>query len=297
LKTKQLQLDTKALLFLSPFLILYLVFTIFPIFKGIQMSLYKWTLIKKMDFVGLGNYATMMKDSKFWEAVGNTSYFVILSTPTMLVLALLLAVIANRKTRMQKFYRSVFFLPSVLSVAVAAYLGLFTFQPYTGLVNNVLKLVGLLADDKEIFWLSQTQLVFFSVTLITLWWTVGVNFILYLSAMQDIPEDIYEAGKLDGANGSQLFWKITLPMLGPITKTILMLQIIASYKVFAQFWIYTKGGPGTTTRPIIQYIYEEGFRTNNMGYAAAMSYALFAILLILSAIQLKLNSKKGEVQI
>jgi multiple sugar transport system permease protein len=297
LKTKQLQLDMKALLFLLPFLILYLIFTILPIFKGIQMSLYKWTLIKKMDFVGFGNYATMMKDSKFWEAVGNTSYFVILSTPTMLVLALLLAVIANRKTRMQKFYRSVFFLPSVLSVAVAAYLGLFTFQPYTGLVNNVLKLVGLLADDKEIFWLSQTQLVFFSVTLITLWWTVGVNFILYLSAMQDIPEDIYEAGKLDGANGSQLFWKITLPMLGPITKTILMLQIIASYKVFAQFWIYTKGGPGTTTRPIIQYIYEEGFRTNNMGYAAAMSYALFAILLILSAIQLKLNSKKGEAQI
>ncbi|MEX2104045.1 MAG: sugar ABC transporter permease [Bacilli bacterium] len=294
MKTKQLQLDTKALLFLSPFLILYLVFTIFPIFKGIQMSLYKWTLIKKMDFVGLGNYTTMMKDPKFWEAVWNTSYFVILSTPTMLVLALLLAVIANRKTRLQKFYRSVFFLPSVLSVAVAAYLGLFTFQPYTGLVNNVLQLVGLLAQDKEIFWLSETQLVFFSVTLITLWWTVGVNFILYLSAMQDVPEDIYEAGKLDGANNSQLFWKITLPLLGPITKTIFMLQIIASYKVFLQFWIFTKGGPGTTTRPIIQYIYEEGFRTNNMGYAAAMSYVLFAILIILSAIQLKLNSRKGS---
>jgi multiple sugar transport system permease protein len=292
--TKQRQLDLQALLFLLPFLILYLTFTIFPIFKGLQMSLYKWTLIRKMDFLGLGNYNTLIKDPKFWESVWNTTYFVILSTPTMLILALVLAVVANQKSKLQKVYRSVFFLPSVLSVAVASFLGLFIFQPYNGLANNILHFVGLLGDGEEIFWLSDKQLAYLVITLITLWWTVGVNFILFLSAMQDIPEDLYEAGRLDGATDTQLFWRITLPLLAPITKTILMLQIIASYKVFLQFWIITKGGPGTETRPLIQYIYEEGFRSNNLGYAAAMSYGLFFILLALSFVQLRLNREKEE---
>jgi multiple sugar transport system permease protein len=118
--------------------------------------------------------------------------------------------------------------------------------------------------------------------------------ILYLSAMQDISEDLYEAGQLDGATNSQLFFSITFPLLGPITKTILLLQIIASYKVFLQIWIITKGGPGTETRPMIQYVYEEGFKNNNLGYASTLSYALFVILLILSIIQVRLN-RKGDV--
>lgn len=294
MNVKQRRIDLEALLFLSPFLILYLIFSIFPIFKGFQMSLHKWTLIRKMEFLGLENYTTMLKDGKFWESVWNTTYFVILSTPTMIVFALLLAVIANQKSRLQKFYRSVFFLPSVLSVAVATFLGLFIFQPYNGLLNNLLNFVGLLADGEQIFWLTEKHLAYISVTIITLWWTVGVNFILYLSAMQDIPDDLYEAGRLDGASSNQLFWKITLPLLTPISRIILILQIIASYKVFMQFYIITKGGPGTSTRPLIQYIYEEGFRNNNLGYAATMSYGLFFILLVLSFVQLLVNREKEE---
>jgi multiple sugar transport system permease protein len=122
---------------------------------------------------------------------------------------------------------------------------------------------------------------------VTLWWTVGINMILYLSALQDIPDSLYEAARLDGATDWQLFWHITLPLLKPITNTILLLQLIASYKVFAQIWLITRGGPLNETRPIIQYIYEQGFQNNNLGYAAAMSYVLFIILLILSIIQMK----------
>ncbi|WP_312029464.1 carbohydrate ABC transporter permease [Paenibacillus sedimenti] len=292
---KQWRLDILAFLFLLPFLVLYVVFTIFPMIKGLQMSLYDWTLIKKMDFVGLDNYATMLKDANFWSAIWHSTYFVILSTPSMLVFALLLAVIANQKTRLQKFFRSVFFLPSVLSVSVVSYVGLFVIQPYTGFLNNLLKLLGILSADQEIFWLTETSLAWIAITAITLWWTVGVNMILYLSAMQDIPDDIYEAGRLDGATERQMFFRITLPLLGPITKTILLLQIIASYKVFLQIYIITRGGPGTDTRPIIQYIYEEGIKNNHMGYAATMSYALFAILLIVSLIQMRMNAKKEEI--
>lgn len=294
-KTRQWRLDILAFLFLLPFLALYVVFTLFPMIKGLQMSLYDWTLIKKMDFVGLNNYIAMVQDANFWRALWNSTYFVILSTPSMLIFALLLAVIANQKTRLQKFFRSVFFLPSVLSVSVVSYVGLFVIQPYTGFLNNLLKLVGILSVDQEIFWLTESSLAWIAITAITLWWTVGVNMILYLSAMQDIPDDIYEAGRLDGASERQMFFRMTLPLLGPITKTILLLQIIASYKVFLQIYIITRGGPGTDTRPIIQYIYEEGIKNNHMGYAATMSYALFAILLVLSLIQLRMSAKKEAV--
>lgn len=294
-KARQWRLDIIALLFLLPFLVVYAVFTIFPMIKGLQMSLYNWTLIKKMEFIGLDNYVAMVKDAHFWHALWNSTYFVILSTPSMLILALLLAAIANQKTKLQKFFRSVFFLPSVLSVSVVSYVGLFVIQPYTGFLNNLLKLFGILSVDQEIFWLTDSSLAWIAITAVTLWWTVGVNMILYLSAMQDIPDDIYEAGRLDGATEGQMFVRITLPLLGPITKTILLLQIIASYKVFLQIYIITRGGPGTDTRSIIQYIYEEGIKNNHLGYAATMSYALFVILLVLSLIQMKLNAKKEAV--
>lgn len=261
--------------------------------KGIEMSFYKWTLIKKMDFVGWDNYREVLKDNEVWEAVWHSTIFVLLTTPSMIVLAIALALIANRKSRLQKLYRSVFFIPSVLSVAVASYLGLFVFQPYTGLVNSVLHLIGLLPGDREIFWLTETGLAWIAVTLITLWWTVGFNFILYLSALQEIPDEIYEAARLDGANDRQVFWNITLPSLAPLTKTIAMLQIIASYKVFMQIYIITGGGPLDQTRPIIQLIYQTGFKENDLGYSATMSYVLFIILLALSALQYWLNNRKG----
>ncbi|SEM70698.1 carbohydrate ABC transporter permease [Lihuaxuella thermophila] len=280
-----------AFLFLLPFFVAYVLFTLLPMLKGLQMSLYKWTLIAKLHFVGLDQYVQIMRDPEFWNALWNTTYFVILSTPTMIVLALGLALVANRNSRLKTFYRSVFFLPSVLSVTVISYVGLFMFRPYTGLVNNVLKWLHVLPENKEIFWLTDETNAWLVLVAVTLWWTVGINMILYLSALQDIPDSMYEAARLDGATDRQLFWYITLPSLRPITSTILLLQLIASYKVFAQIWLITKGGPLNQTRPIIQYIYEEGFKNNNLGYAAAMSYVLFLILLILSLIHMKWNQR------
>ncbi|MDG0792870.1 sugar ABC transporter permease [Cohnella ginsengisoli] len=232
MRMNKMRADVLALLFLLPFLAVYGLFTIWPMVKGVQMTFYKWTLIKKMKYVGWDNYSKMFHDQEVWAAIWHSAIFVILTTPTMIVLAIVLAMIANRKSRLQKLYRSVFFLPSVLSVAVASYLGLFVFQPYNGFVNTLLHLIRLLPENREIFWLTELSLSWIALTLITLWWTVGFNFILYLSAMQDIPDEIVEAAKLDGASDSVIFWKITLPYLTPITKTIAMLQIISSFKVF-----------------------------------------------------------------
>lgn len=284
--------DGQASLFLLPFLIVYVLFTIFPMIKGVEMSFYKWTLIRKMDYLGSGNYVRMIQDQEFWAAIWHSTIFVLITTPTMLVLAMILALIANRNSRLQRFYRSVFFIPSILSVAVASFLGLFVFQPYTGLMNSLLHWLGLLAEGAEIFWLTETHLAWIAISLLTLWWTVGFNFILYLSALQDTPDEVYEAARLDGASDSQLFWKITLPLLSPITRTITMLQIIASFKVFVQIYVMTGGGPLDQTRPVIQLIWQTGFRKNDLGYAAAMSYMLFAILLVLSALQYWMNNRK-----
>ncbi|MBT2216006.1 sugar ABC transporter permease [Virgibacillus dakarensis] len=276
--------DMKAIPFLLPFFIAYLIFTIFPIFKGLEMSLYDWSLVRKLDFVGLENYKKMFTDPHFWRTLWNTTLFVILTTPTMVILALCLALFANMRTKLQTFLRSAYFLPSILSVAVISFIVIFMLQPYSGFVNTILHSIGI---ETELFWLTDKVLAWITIVVVTLWWTVGFNMILFLAGLQDIPESLYEASEIDGASRWEQFRHITLPQLMPIGKVIVLLQILASYKVFAQILLITGGGPGGATRPLIQYIYEVGFNQNDLGYAATMSYALFFILLILSIIQLR----------
>ncbi|GAB2570111.1 carbohydrate ABC transporter permease [Gracilibacillus alcaliphilus] len=276
--------DLKAVPFLLPFFIAYFTFTILPIFKGLEMSLYDWNLVGKLDFVGLANYTEMVMDNRFWRTLGNTTLFVILTTPTMVILALVLALLANLNTKLKTFFRSSFFLPSILSVSVISFLAIFMLQPYNGFINNIIQSFGI---EAEPFWMADPVLAWVSIVVVTLWWTVGFNMILFLASLQDIPEALYEASEIDGATRWEQFKYITLPQLTPISKVILLLQVLASYKVFAQILLITGGGPGGATRPLIQYIYEAGFTQNNLGYAATMSYALFFILLILSIIQLR----------
>ena len=290
MKRKQWIQDMKAVPFLLPFFIAYVVFTIFPIFKGLEMSLYEWTLVRKMEFVGLENYQKMFVDPHFWRTLWNTTLFVILTTPTMVLLALALALLSNLNSKFKTFFRGSFFIPSILSVSVISFLMIFMLQPYNGFINTFIQAIGI---DAEPFWMADKVLAWVTIVVVTLWWTVGFNMILFLAALQDIPETLYEASEIDGASRWDMFWHITLPQLIPIGRVILLLQILASYKVFAQILLITGGGPGGATRPLIQYIYEVGFNQNNLGYAATMSYALFFILLILSIIQLR-SQRSGE---
>lgn len=279
-----------AIPFLLPFLAIYVIFTIYPIIKGMEMSLYDWSLIEKFNFVGLDNYAKMIQDPEFWGSLGNTTLFTVLTTPTMIVLALSLALMANTRSKLKGFFRGAYFLPSILSVSVISYITIFMLQPYEGFLNSFIQMIGI---DSKPFWLADPTLAWVSIVGVTLWWTVGFNMILFLAAMQDISPDLYESAEIDGATGWQKFRYITLPQLIPIGRVVLLLQILASYKVFAQILLITDGGPGTSTRPLIQYIYQTGFEKFDLGYAATMSYALFFILLILSLIQLRTRSDGG----
>lgn len=256
------------------------------------MSLFDWTLIEKKGFRGFDHYARLLEDPDFWSSLGNTMLFVILSTPTMILLALGLALLANIQTTLQSIFRGAFFIPSILSVSVISYLAIFMLQPYTGFVNNAIQMFG---TDAEPFWLNNPTLAWLSIVAVTLWWTVGFNLILFLTALQDIPDQLYEAAEIDGATRTQMFFKITLPQLVPIARVVLLLQVLASFKVFAQILLITDGGPGTATRPLIQYIYEIGFVRFDLGYASAMSYALFFLLLLLSIAQIRGRGKEGSM--
>lgn len=219
--------------------------------------------------------------------------FTLITTPMLVITAMVLAMLANRATKMKKGLRIIYYLPSVLSVSVASFIAKYTFTPYTGLVNGTLHSIGILPKDKELQWLQDPDLVWITISLMTVWWTIGFSMLLYLSALQDISTDIYEASAIDGATKTQQLFHIVLPLLKPTTWLVILLQMIGCFKVFGQIYMITGGGPASSTRPLIQYIYENAFNKNNMGYAAAMSYVLFGILLVLSLGQ-QILQRKGE---
>jgi multiple sugar transport system permease protein len=278
-----------AWLFLLPYLIFYLWFMLYPIYKGFIISLHEWAIGVEPEFVGLKNYAVMLKDRHFWEALWHTVYFVILSTPSLVVVGLVLALIVNARLKGTTFLRSAFFLPHILSISVISSIWVFVLQPYTGLMNAILHKLGIV---QEIFWLSDVHLAWISILIATVWWTVGFNMVLFLAGLQEIPDDLYEAARIDGANAWESFRYITLPSLRGVILLIVVLQSIASFKLFGQPWLMTQGGPGTATRPLVQYIYETGFRANEMGLASAMSYVLFLVMILFAVIQFKFLSTK-----
>lgn len=281
-----------AFFFLIPFVIFYTVFTIWPVIQGAYVSLHKWGIMGKINFTGFANYQKMFKDKFFWESLGNTTKFVAITVPMLIVLAIILALLANRASKLKKVYRCCYYLPNVLSVSVVSFLTIYMASPYMGFVNGFLHTIGA-PKEFEPMWLKDSVLSWLTITWITVWWTIGFSMLLYLSALQEISPEIYEAADIDGASKTRQLFSITLPLLKPTTYLVLLLQIIASYKVFGQIFMITRGGPGTSTRPLIQYIYENAFTKNDFGYAAAMSYALFFILVVLSIIQMVMQNR-GE---
>lgn len=280
--------------FLLPFTVFYILFTIWPVIQGFYVSLYKWGLMGKIKFVGTANYTRFLKDKFFWQSLGNTATFVAVSVPLLVILALVLALLANRTSKLKRFYRASFYLPNILSVSVISFITIYMASPYMGFINGLLHTLKVIPANVEPQWLSNSNLTWVTIAVATVWWTVGFSMLLYISALQDIPDQLYEAAKIDGASKSRQLFRITIPLLAPTTSLVLLLQMIASFKVFGQIFLITRGGPGTLTRPLIQYIYETAFTKNDLGYASAMSYALFLILVVLSVIQIRLQNRGAK---
>lgn len=278
-----------ALAFLAPFLAIYLWFWIYPIAKGFMTSLTTGTFGGPKTFVGLDNYSYMMSDDKFWSSFWNTLYFILISTPSIVILGLLMALLVNMKLKGTTLLRTAYFMPYMLSVSVIGSIWVFILQSRTGLIAETLNSFGI-AMNFSFF--GSWGMGWLSILIATLWWTVGFNMILFLAGLQEIPEDLYEAADIDGAGRWAKFRYITMPSLKGVTTLVIILQTINSFKLFGQTWLITKGGPGTSTTPLVHYIYQIAFRQWDTGYAAAVSFVLFLTIAVISLIQYKLLMSK-----
>jgi multiple sugar transport system permease protein len=274
-------------LFLAPYLVLFGAFVILPVLLGFWISLhrYDYTLPNK-PFVGLENYQELFDSSSrqaesFWQSMQATGIFTAASVPLLMVLPLLVALVMNQKFPGRNLFRAVYFAPYVLGVAVVAVLWRYLLDANIGLVNYYLGLVGL---PDSTAWTTSLPAAWVALVGVTVWWTLGYNSVIYLAALQDIPKELYEAARVDGANAWQQFRNVTLPGLRPVLAFILMITILASANMFGQSYLITQGGPGRETRTAIYQIAETGLRNYQMGSAAAMSYVLTAFLMVLSVV-------------
>jgi multiple sugar transport system permease protein len=280
-----------GLWFVLPFVVLYAMFLIWPTLTGLGYAFTDRSLNgAPASFVGLANWWESLNDSAVWSSFRNTLLFTALSVPPLVVIGLGLALLTERARKLGWFLRFSFFAPFVLPVAVVTMIWIWLYQPGFGLVNDTLTRLGL----AEVGWLSDRRIAMVSIVVTTVWWTVGFNYLLYLAALQSIPKEVYEAGSLDGANGWQKLWGITLPLLRRTTGLVLVLQLVASLKIFDQVYLMTSGGPNFSTRPIIQYIYESGFTGFRIGYASAISYLFFLVIVIVSIFQFRIFSSRED---
>jgi multiple sugar transport system permease protein len=267
-------------LFATPFLALYLAFLIGPVVVGLLISLFNTTTVRSGigSWVGFSNYADVLTNADFWASMWHSALFTLLTTPILVLLPLLFAVLVSRLARGQWFYRLAFFAPYVVPSAAVCLIFAFMYTPETGLITNAFGWFGLTAPD----FFGSTSGAWFAVTLLTVWWTFGFNFILYTAAIQEISEEVYEAATLDGAGPWQQIRMITVPLLRPTIGLVLILQVLSSLKVFDQIYILLAGGPNYTTRPVIQYIFDSGFSAYRGGYAAAATMVYFVVLVVVS---------------
>ena len=283
-----------AMAFLAPFVGLYVLFIIGPAIYGLVMSFFDTSLVKPglSTFAGLGNYAEALQSADFWSSLWHTIWFTILTTPPLIVLGFVLALLADRVGRGRWFFRLAFFAPFILPSAVMALIWIWIYTPGLGLLENALKSIGLGAPN----WLGDPAWAMPSLAISTVWWTLGFNFILYLAGLQDIPTELYEAAAIDGAGPWQQIRSITIPLLARTTTLVAVLQVIASLKVFDQMYIMTAGGPNFSTRSVLQYIYDEGFTNFRVGYASALSMLFFVVVLAVSAAWFAIvRSQESEV--
>lgn len=280
--------------FLLPFLAVYFAFLIFPLLRGVWISLHDWDLlIGNLGWAGIDNYTRMFtRDDTFWISVGNTLQFVFLSTIPLVSLGLLIAVALNRPLPLMGVFRTVFFSSYVLSISVVTLIWFMLLNPNRGILASFFQFLGL----EPIAWLNDVNLAMPAIVVTSVWWTMGFNVVLFLAGLQDIPRAIYEAAEIDGASVMARFFQITLPMLRRTIVLVIILQIIASFQIFGQVFLMTRGGPSGTTRVLVQHIYERGFRGFELGYGSAMSMFLFAVMLTISLVQIYIGSRGDEIE-
>ena len=276
-----------AYLFISPALVGIGVFLVIPFLASIYLSLTTYSLVEPPKFVMFKNYERMVNDPRFWKTLGNTAYFALTGIPLALVLSLVLALMMNRPIGGRVIFRTAYFIPVVSSWVAVGLVWRWLYNPEFGLVNYALSRVGIQGPN----WLVSSTWAMPSVILVNVWKGLGFNMMIYLAALQGVPEQLYEASRIDGATSWQQFWKITLPLISPTTFFLAVTSVINSFQVFDAIYTMTMGGPEDSTKVIMFYLWENAFQFLRMGYAAAMAWVLFVMILALTFAQWKLSDK------
>lgn len=278
----------KGYLFILPNFIGFFVFLLLPIIMGFVISLTNYDGYKKFDFVGLANYMNMLKDDYVLVSLKNNILYTVVTVPMIIILALLLACGLNAGLKSTGFFRALFFFPTISSMVAVGIVWKLLLNPTQGPVNQFLMAIGISQPPK---WLASTKWAMWGVMLVAIWKQAGYYMVMLLSGLQSIPQQLYESAKVDGANGFVRFFKITLPMLSPTLFMVVILNIINSFQVFDLISVMTDGGPGRSTNVLVYRIYQEGFKYSKMGYASAIAYFLFLIILAVTLIQFRGQKK------
>lgn len=290
----QLRRDLQGYAFVAPWLAGFLLLAAGPMLASLLLSFTSWTMLSPPSWVGLDNYSTMFRDDPlFYEGLYNTAYYVLFSVPPGLALALGLAMLLNLKLKGIKLFRTVFFLPSVTNVVAVSVLWLWLFNPDFGLLNTLLGWFGIEGP----LWLQSESWSKPALIVMSLW-GIGGTMIIFLAALQGIPQELYEAADLDGATATRKFFHITIPMISPAIFFNLIIGIIGSFQVFTQAFVMTggahpgsEGGPNNSTLFFVLYLYKKAFQDFKMGYASSLAWVLFLIVLILTLLQWRFSKR------
>ena len=276
-------------LFVAPAMVIFFVFTLLPVVIALYLSFTDYDVFTRMNWIGLSNYQDVFDDELFWRAFSNTFVYTATSVPLAMAIGLGLALLLNQKLRGLGVYRTVYYVPVVTSMVAVAMIWVQLFDPLYGVLSNAAEAIGIRGID----WLGDPNLAMPSVIAVSVWKVIGWNMLIYLAGLQSIPLHLREAAAIDGADRWQTFWRITLPLLQPTTFFIFVTSVIGAFQVFDVVYVLTGGGPASATTTLVHQIYNAAFKAFAMGYAAAMSFVLFGIILVVSLISTR--ATQGEV--
>jgi len=268
-------------LFILPDVVGLLVFLVLPALTAFYVSTTKWQLTGPGEFVGFANYAGILRDHQFWASLGRGARYTIGFVPVVYTLSLGLALLLTHKSRATGFFRTIYFMPVAMSMVIAGVIWRFMLDPGVGLVNQLLRIVGLPTSR----WMGSVDTAMYSVLIPAIWKSVGYFMIILLAGIEDIPREYIESAAIDGANRWEVLRHIIIPLLKPTSFFVVVMLTIGSLQAFDQIWVMTRGGPAYATYTSVMYIYEAAFRYWRFGYSTAMSVVLFAIVFVLALIQ------------
>lgn len=270
-----------GMLFVAPYMLVFTTLLIYPLLSGVWLSLHKADLFGGSQFIAGENYVRLLRDGVFRISVRNTLWFVLMTVPALTLAGLGLALALNNGSRLSAILRGLFFSSSVLSVTIVTLIWRMVLIPDGGLIANVLTRIGL----APLPFLSNARLALPAIALTTIWWCIGLPMMLFLAALQQVPQDLYEAAALDNAGWWRTLIGITLPSIRRTAVVVVVIEIILQFQLFGQSQIMTLGGPNNASTPIVLYIYQVGFQRWDIGYAAAASQILFCLILVAALTQ------------